>query len=129
MTTLLIEYQNQAHSNLRELQRLKQHELKLRLSLERIKANIFIFRLLKKTSETWTTKALGITTNSNFIPNRRFSKNHKPPSWRIRIILQNDKISDNNYKVYLTWYRDETTRYQWSPKHLRLVSVQECVKY
>ena len=48
MTTLLIEDQNQSHSNLRELQRLEQHKLNIRLSLERIKAHIFMFWLINK---------------------------------------------------------------------------------
>ena len=43
MTTSSIEDQNQAHSNLRELQRQEQHELNVRLSLERIKSDVYIY--------------------------------------------------------------------------------------
>ena len=52
MTTSLIEKHNQVHSNLRELQRLEQHELNIRLSLDRVKVDIFMFRLLNKNSKT-----------------------------------------------------------------------------
>ena len=43
MTTSSIEDQNQAHSNIRELQRQEQHELNVRLSLDRIKSDVYIY--------------------------------------------------------------------------------------
>ena len=62
-------------------------------------------QITKETSEIWISTTSVITTHNNFIQNRWFSANHKPPSLRIWNICEVIKVSNNNSRVSLREFR------------------------